>query len=390
MKKNLVLLCVVCLFCTSCKHIPKTAGDKLEVEGLIKIDIMTNLLTVQKMNLSTVASNIEYCLLETDKKCLVSPDDAFYASDEFVVTIGRGHYYVFNRKTGNYIRQISGEGRGPGEYSESCPLFWDPQNEQVCMFGNNQYIFYKIDGTISHYTKRFNHYMDRFVPYDDYYVGYVPNKLGNSAIRIAFYDKTGYLIDSIPNYKLWKRAKSSRSSSDSWLYVFNNNLYYIDLYCDTLYRIKDFTLHPRYVFNTDGRTVPYEIQGGGRYEIQSIDNKNVLIDRYEQYVCIAYVHESNKYLYIGFMYRQKGYRAIYDKVEDNLQIVPNGFENDLDGGLPFWPRQMNSEKEMMCVYPAEELLKLDVSKISDPKLKNVLGQLTEDSNPVVAIVTLKD
>ena len=51
---------------------------------------------------------------------------------------------------------------------------------------------------------------------------------------------------------------------------------------------------------------------------------------------------------------------------------------------------MISEKEMMCVYTAEELLELDVSKITDEKLKNVLSNLEDDSNPVVAIVTLKN
>ena len=70
--------------------------------------------------------------------------------------------------------------------------------------------------------------------------------------------------------------------------------------------------------------------------------------------------------------------------------MPNIFENDMDGGLPFWPQQMISDKEMMCVYTAEELLKLDISKITDEKLKKVLNSLEEDNNPVVAIVTLKD
>ena len=45
---------------------------------------------------------------------------------------------------------------------------------------------------------------------------------------------------------------------------------------------------------------------------------------------------------------------------------------------------------MMCVYTAEELLELDTSKITDEKLKNVLNNLKDDSNPVVAIVTIKD
>jgi len=51
---------------------------------------------------------------------------------------------------------------------------------------------------------------------------------------------------------------------------------------------------------------------------------------------------------------------------------------------------MISDQEMMCVYTAEELLSLDASKITNPKLKSLLSSLEEDDNPVVAIVTLKD
>ena len=67
-----------------------------------------------------------------------------------------------------------------------------------------------------------------------------------------------------------------------------------------------------------------------------------------------------------------------------------GFDNDLDGGLQFWPQQMISDKEMMSVYTAEELLELDASKITDEKLKNILNCINEESNPVIAIVTLRD
>ena len=49
-----------------------------------------------------------------------------------------------------------------------------------------------------------------------------------------------------------------------------------------------------------------------------------------------------------------------------------------------------SDKEMMCVYTAEELLELDASKITNEHLKKVLNSLNEESNPIVAIVALKD
>ena len=63
------------------------------------------------------------------------------------------------------------------------------------------------------------------------------------------------------------------------------------------------------------------------------------------------------------------------------------FKNDWDDGLPFWLQQMISDEEMMCVYTAEELLKLDTSKITNEKLKNILNSLEIDNDPAVAIVT---
>jgi hypothetical protein len=51
---------------------------------------------------------------------------------------------------------------------------------------------------------------------------------------------------------------------------------------------------------------------------------------------------------------------------------------------------MISDREMLCVYAVEDLLKLDASKITDQGLKEVLNGINEYSDPVVAIVTLKD
>jgi len=352
-------------------------------------------------------------VLELDKKCLFTPDMSFYGSNEYIVTINEAAHigispvcYVFERRTGKFVRQISSMGRGPDEYLNVISSFWDGEKEQICVLGGNgMFIFYNLDGTLSHQTKRFENTFG-FVAFGDFYASHLTNILGNNTIIIAFYDKTGTLIDSIPNNRFWKRTQTrSAWSRDGWLYTFDNNLYFKELYCDTLYQIKDFELHPRYLFNTGGLAVPYEIQEGGRYFSLEI-SRPVVVNRYERYVNIMKILESNRYLYFTVDYRKQLYPAIYDKIEEKFQIMlpvsyplppPTdkriplcGFENDLDGGLPFWPHQMISEKEMMSVYAAEELLELDVSKITDEKLKNVLNSINEESNPVVVIVTLKD
>ena len=348
------------LICMNCSHPVKRVDT--EDNGIKEIDIIANIFDNRTVRLSEIASSIDYCMLETHKKCLVTGIN-IYCSTEYVVAAGGGTsnpvWYVFDRKSGNFIRQISRYGQGPGEFTEIVRGFWDGYKEQVCVFVNNQYHFYNLTGSLSHHANRFKHYMDHFIAHEDCYVGYVPNRLGSETVRIAFYDKTGVFIDSISNYRTWQRTQTWYSGgNDNWIYVFNNNLYFKELYSDTLYHIKDFTLHPRYVFNTGRRAVPYEIQEGGRYDaMQALRTQGIVEDRYERYIIIVKIFEDNKHLYFSFDYKKNRYPVIYNKTKSKLQIMPPvvippkhlrsikdwrmplyGFENDLDGGLPFWPQ----------------------------------------------------
>ena len=64
-----------------------------------------------------------------------------------------------------------------------------------------------------------------------------------------------------------------------------------------------------------------------------------------------------------------------------------GMSNDLDGGFPFWPEMVAGGK-MFQVVKAVDFIKL--SKIyNSEKIKAIASKLTEDSNPVVVVATLK-
>ena len=409
-RNGLLLITALCLFFSNCT----SPSKKVDVKNIdvCEIDIMTNLSNNHIINLSEIAVSIDYCILETNKKCLVSTDMSTYCTNNYIVTIGyianSGVCYVFDRKSGNFIRQISTMGQGPNEYLEVISSFWDSNNQQVCFWGSNQYLFFNLDGTLSHRTNgRFSPFIGKFIAFKNNYVGYVPNYNGNSTIRIAFNDKTGNYIDSIPNYRSFTRSPDilGVSANGAWLYIYDNNLYFKELSCDTLFQIDESVFHPRYIFNSGGRMVPYELQDFPRRSYSSTLSGIKALDMFENYVLILEILENKKHLYFTVEYRNQLYPAIYNKLDDKLRIMPSvtaptrqrgeiisffGFENDLDGGLPFWPQQMISETEMMCVYAAEELLDLDASKIIDENLKNVLSRLAYDSNPVVAIVTLKE
>ena len=399
----------LCLFLGGCAQ----SSKKIDAEdnSIKEIAVLKNISNIKDVNLSSIATDIEYCVLETNDNCLVTNRMQFYCSEDYIVCMGSYRplevCYVFERKTGKFVRQISSKGQGPGEYNEVISRFWDEKNEQVCLLSHPNYMFYNIDGTLSHKINRDEHaFFSPSFMYNDVHVRYMPNVHGDQNKRIVFHDRTGGIIDSIPNFRTWNKILTMTVViyGEAKFHSFSNELYYTDMYCDTLYHVKNNTLQPRYIFDVGGLTVPYEMHSWTPDKILAHSRGE---NAFEKYVVIKNIFEDTKYLYFTIDYRSKLYPAIYEKKEDVLQIMPPititpqeraqewlyplyGFKNDLDGGLLFWPEQMILEKEMMCVYTAEELLELDVSKITDMKLKNVLENIDIDSNPVVAIVTLKN
>ena len=156
--KNFIVLNIMCLLlCTNCSHPVK----KIEAEynGIRKIDIMANLSCNRIVNLSCIASNIEYSMLETDEKFLVSPTMNVYCSEDYIITIGlqsTNHdvCYIFNRKTGSFVRQISRKGQGPGEFTETISSYWDEKKEQICTWNGKAYLFFNLDGILSNILNR--------------------------------------------------------------------------------------------------------------------------------------------------------------------------------------------------------------------------------------------
>ncbi|MDR2232024.1 MAG: 6-bladed beta-propeller, partial [Tannerella sp.] len=247
---------MLCLLFANCSHPAKkneTVADQVDDNAVKEISIMEDISKSNNIYLSSVASGIEYSIMETGNNCLVHHQMHFYCTKDYIVSIGsqtttyQPVCFVFDRK-GKFVRQISRLGQGPGEYTEVVETFWDDKNEQVCVWSHPYYIFYNLDGTISHRINRNEHpisFQSSFV-YGDYYVRYIPNQTGNEKKRIVFYDRTGVLIDSIPNFRTWIKTDGSRAGR-AMFHVFRNELYYTDIFSDTLFYIKDFTLQPKFI-----------------------------------------------------------------------------------------------------------------------------------------------
>ena len=89
LKRIRLLYLVIYLLFSSCYHPAKIQlAETFEDKNIREIVIMENISRKQKINLSTIASDIEYCVLETDKNCFVTPNMSIYCSKDYIVAIG--------------------------------------------------------------------------------------------------------------------------------------------------------------------------------------------------------------------------------------------------------------------------------------------------------------
>lgn len=85
--------------------------------------------------------------------------------------------------------------------------------------------------------------------------------------------------------------------------------------------------------------------------------------------------------------------GIYDKDKRQLhflfQPIPGvrGLKNDLDGGIPFWPKSISSDFQKLDYYHAATFLEL-AEKVENPdqSFLEFVQTCSEEDNPVVIIV----
>ena len=65
-----------------------------------------------------------------------------------------------------------------------------------------------------------------------------------------------------------------------------------------------------------------------------------------------------------------------------------GFTNDIDGGMLFYPKYIN-EGKMYQLVDAIDFIEY-AQKSNSQKMKEVAATLTEESNPVMVVATLKE
>jgi hypothetical protein len=381
------------------------------------IDLSNGIESVNILNLSDFASSIRYVKLNTSDDNLLDVFEQFYYEDGlFIISDNQEKYvYTFN-EDGSFRQKIGQIGQGPGEYTKLKWFDYLPGHDEMLIhsYGTNVY-FYDLEGNFKRKVD-----FNKFHENDSTFSG--------NAFRVIYVNPTTFAVDinygGTPLSKLTLVKDSlqvildipTNSSfdfdfgelgailghglpipeSNVILYRRENKIVHYNPYQDTIQMIDKNQKIESIQFNygnyrRDGWSKEKMIYLQSMEEFSNFfffefDAKGLTPEPYEGYTALS----DNR---LGPLYN---ICAVFNKKTGELTFLKQaqkgklGFKNDIDEGLPFWPKYISTKGEMITYYQPYEFMEAFQNKKDIPEdVKAILKDLKEDDNPIVAIAKLK-
>jgi hypothetical protein len=220
-----------------------------------------------------------------------------------------------------------------------------------------------------------------------------PNSIPNKGYSICILSESG-------EEKEWllKRDLSKYISKDFGptinSYIYKDTVCFWESFFDTIYGIsRDHKVIPRWSFKHN-------------YDHLSIDNQMKGIFDIKQTYNFGKVVETSGFFFFSGYNHGKALKILYDKklknyqeVVYNFDLFDHGFHNDLDGGVPFWPKGTINDSMLYSYMEPNDYLEIINSNYNkeiivkgdkgSQILKKFNEKITPMSNPILIIVTLE-
>lgn len=396
---------------------PSVQNEK--VEG--QIDILPAFENLTELKVSHLGKNIRYVPLETTDSSVYFGNKGVLLEDKILVSMdarSERHCFLFDRQNGKFIREIAQFGEGPKDYTSSLP--------KVHPVTKNLH-FRRYPGKLLEYSQD-NHYLGEIslgkimgrnitplLTESGVFV-YEGNTAAKPGIKggLYFYDCSTEKMDTIrmlpqnvhisngkavhiksysgatqyglfgyhgPFRMEYKNGKSIFYPSNfPVLWYSGKNTRFWEVFNDTIFRIKNRTLEPQYIFNLGERHFPVEEHGNP--------------ETTKDYLVVTYVMETTDLIYFQCVKDLYGefhyYNGLYRKADGELSMSEgtNDFTDDLTGFIPFRPIFHTEKGEFVGILKVEDIQEW-LEEHPETKLEGALAPLKDlkfDDNPVVVIV----
>ena len=369
------------LFAISCSE--ESSNSNLHI-----VDIEKSLTNEQPALLSEYVSDLEYIPIETNSDFLISDLWGFTANDNFIAFCCKKTKQVYQISTdGKLIRKVGQQGRGENEYVAVAKLYSNA--ESIIVFFGRKIIYYSArTGEIQKIITP-----DNFADIKNF-TGF--SQYGkDSLIILSTKGQENYLAiinnesTQLETKRLWDTEKrrvnmtlpNGKTQLVDWSYT--STLYNFD---DNTRATKDFV---DTIFTyTDGNLNPYAVFNYGRLDDKRFDPVLNLETAFEGHG----VKETKNLILFNTIMKEAAY--IYNKETKETRRIKKfdnsnyqGFTNDIDNGLPFWPVAVTSDR--MYSFLSADVFIEEAAKSNSERMKEVAATITEESNPVIIVATLK-
>lgn len=355
----------------------------------------------ESVSMSLLFDKVEYVPLETTKKCLLKPISEYYLTSKYVIGLDVFYNtYLFDRKTGKFIREIGREGGGPEEYSRYMVYHNGLDEERNIIYADdhNKWKGYNLEtGKMVDIIKKplwKGELLSVFAPWrigSDKYMACTSNRTGTEKTELLVFDKKGSVSKNYSYMLFYDNIKTDEVlSGHDYFYKYQGKDYFYEAgFTDTVYEITGKELLPHIIFHTGNKSDAYK-----RHEdLQYVSNQKFLL----------WTEETSRFIFFqyGIGYSMSTiYNGVYDKKDKQLYISQKknvceshyGFVNDMDGLTSFVIKGISAKGELFAALDSEILSDFievyGTSKMTE-KGKKLVANLKEDDNPIIVIATLK-
>jgi hypothetical protein len=360
-----------------------SCGYKNSSGDISNVDIESNLKNLQKTYLSKYSDIIRYVPIENNSNQPLGWIIYYDLSEKFIL-ISDGRICLLYDSDGKFIRPIGKQGRGPGEYSGINGVFIIEEKIFIHDFFTDDLIEYSLDGTLlnrykSGFTADHKYRMEDAIMINDSLVfGYIENRTGKEEYKAFIIDKQGEIKYSYRNHVFFSLAPGNMNGKAhvrATIHKFDNNVYFKELYNDTLFRLDDhYRMIPQKIFNIGKYKEPFSERG------MSWIQKDL-----SSYIYLSFVYQTRNFLILDcdfnnyypakrlspeiiktpsgkdyiqwYNYNGQSVLGVYDKrsgtlvfsepTSTNNQLFTSGFYNDIDAGPRFFPDKMVNDSTMV-------------------------------------------
>ena len=344
-------------------------------EKIPKIDLPAHT-PKQTAQMSKLFRKVRYVPLEATDDCLLSYIHVQKIQD-YILAWDYDSCCLFSAKDGKFIRRIGHKGDDPEAVYSFYENFYNPYDGLLYFAGvNGVRIKYKLNGEyVGKMKVPFGgESPEVIIPLDSAtFCAFFSNRNGKEKKRIVLFDNIGDVKKEYPNHHFVETKMFILDTGDGLTYRYKGNLYFKEMFIDTVYQVSKNQLKAEYILNITSRSVPYK----ERY------------DRHKEAISPYFIYEND--MNIAFDYHMNGVLqlCVYNKqtAESSYYLCEKGLVDDIND---FMPTEISTTCDdgtcLGFLYAPDICDYIDKNGISSNPNLNFLKSISPDDNPVVVFM----